>query len=345
MLARDRGTDFPPSSTAASFQLPMPPWRPGRSGRTSSDVDITPNTPEHIQVPLLHFKQNAFNFIKQNLGSPSKETGESVMATISCLMLIEAASWETNPDALSAVVMHLNGLVTAANHYCGSLVTAELTLLQKFLGMAIGCVTRDDVQEQLLSTVSNISQRTLRCVLFIGLSPKPADAWWYTDDQKSANPACEPASALRETRGQQQDPGFASARMIAYMYLSLVLRPGRMSNEIVLCLIDSLGIDLEGLVQRGITDFAEQAFSFWNVMLSSAAMASLTPSSGRGPERLGRKQRLVERNIRDLSAMLHLQTWPEAVNVLKKVAYVGFEGEQELKSIWERAVSNENQYA
>lgn len=201
------------------------------------------------------------------------------------------------------------------------------------------------MQEQLLSTVSNISQRTLRCVLFIGLSPKPADAWWCADEQKSANPACGPASVLREARGQQQDSGFASARMIAYMYLSLVLRPGRMSNEILMCLIDSLGTDREGFVQRGTADFAEQAFSFWNVMLSGAAMASLTPLFGRGPERLGRKQRLNERNIRDLSAMLHLQTWPEAVNLLRRVAYVEFEGEQELKSMWERAVSDVDQCA
>lgn len=124
------------------------------------------------------------------------------------------------------------------------------------------------------------------------------------------------------------------------MYLSLVLRPGRMSNEIIMCLIDSLGADIGGLVQRRITDFAEQAFSFWNAMLSGAAMASLTPLSGHGPERLGRKQRQNERTIRDLSAVLHLQTWPEAVNLLKRVAYVEFEGEQELEIIWERAVSD-----
>ncbi|POS73409.1 hypothetical protein DHEL01_v208199 [Diaporthe helianthi] len=344
MLARERRTDFQPSPTAASFQLPMPPWTPCRGQYTSSDVDNTPNMPGHIQVPLLHFKQDAFNFIKRNLGSPSKETGDSVMATISCLMLIEAAFLETNPDALSAVVMHLNGLVTAANHYCGSLVTAELTVLQRFLGI---CVSRDDVQEQLLSTVSNSNQRALRCMLFIGLSPKPADAWWCTEseEQKSANPACVPASLLRETRGQQQVPGFASARMIAYMYLSLVLRPGRISNEVLMCLVDSVGTDIEGLVQRGITDFAEQAISFWNVLLSGAAIASLTPSSGRGLERLGRKQRLNERSIRDLSAMLHLQTWPEAVNMLKTVAYVEIEGEQELRDKWERAVSDVGQCA
>lgn len=78
----------------------MPPWSPGRGGRASSDVNTTPKTLEHIQVPLLHFKQDAFNFIKRNLGSPSKETGDSVMATISCLMLLEAASWEVRIPSL-----------------------------------------------------------------------------------------------------------------------------------------------------------------------------------------------------------------------------------------------------
>lgn len=55
---------------------------------------------EHVQVPLLHFKQDAFDFIKRNLGSLSKETGDSVMATISCLMLLEAASWEVRIPCL-----------------------------------------------------------------------------------------------------------------------------------------------------------------------------------------------------------------------------------------------------
>jgi hypothetical protein len=89
-----------------------------------------------------------------------------------------------------------------------------------------------------------------------------------------------------------------------------------------------------------MNDFAEQTVSFWNLMLSGAAMASLTPLSGRGPEKLGRKQRLIDRNIRNTSAKLQLQTWPEAVNVLKRVAYVEFEGEQQLKSMWERAMSD-----
>lgn len=243
----------------------------------------------------------------------------------------------------------LNGLVTAANHYCGPLDTAELTVLQRFQSCAtraISCVTRNNAQEQLLSTASNTNHRTLRCVLFIGLSSKPADAWWCADEgDKSTNSNCGPASLLREARGHQEDPGFASARMIAYMYLSLVLRPGRMSNEILTCLMDCVGTGTEGIVQRGINDFAEKAMSFWNVMLSGAAMASLTPPSGRGPEKLGRKQRLIERNIRDMSAMLHLQTWPEAVSMLKRVAYLEFEGEQELKRMWERAVSDVDQCA
>lgn len=196
------------------------------------------------------------------------------------------------------------------------------------------------MQEQLLSRVSSTNQCTVRCVLFIGLSSKPADAWWCVDESKSANSECGPVSLLRETRGQQQDPGFSSARMIAYMYLSLVLRAGRMSNEILTCLMDSVSTDTEGFERRGMNDFAEQTVSFWNLMLSGAAMASLTPLSGRGPEKLGRKQRLIDRNIRNTSAKLQLQTWPEAVNVLKRVAYVEFEGEQQLKSMWERAMSD-----
>lgn len=210
---------------------------------------------------------------------------------------------------------------------------------------AISCVTRSEVQEQLLSTVSSVHHSTLRCVLFIGLSPKPADAWWCVDESKSANSNCGPVSLLRETRVQQQDPVFTSARMVAYLYLSLVLRPGRMSNEILMCLTDSVGTDMECFERRGMNGSFEQAVSFWNMMFSGAAMASLTPVSGRGPEKLGRTQRLINRNIRSASAMLQLQTWPEAVNMLKRVAYVEFEGEQELQSMWERAVSDVGRFA
>lgn len=121
------------------------------------------------------------------------------------------------------------------------------------------------------------------------------------------------------------------------MYLSLVLRPGRMSNEILECLMDSVGTDTEGFERRAINDAAEQAALFWSLMLSRAAMASMTPSSDRGSE--NRKQRLIDHNIRGASAMLQLQTWPEAVAVLKRVAFVDFEGERELQNLWELAVS------
>ncbi|KAL2284377.1 hypothetical protein FJTKL_09073 [Diaporthe vaccinii] len=340
-LARESTTGFRPSPSAAAFQLPLPPWSPSRSGRAPSDASTTQQTSTgQIQVPLLHFKQDAFNYIKRHLGGPFLETGDSVMATISCLLLLEAASWETNPDALSAVVMHLNGLITAANHHWGPMVTTELTILQKFLGMAIGCVTRNDVQEQLSSMVSSVNQSTLRGVLFMGLSSKPTDAWWCVDKNKSAQSNCGPANLLRSTRGQQQDPGSASARMIAYMYLSLVLRPGRMSNEILECLVDSVSTDTDGFERRAMDDSAEQAALFWSLMLSRAAMASITPLSGSGPEKLYWKQRLIDQNIRSASRLLQLQTWPEAVTVLGTVAFAEFEGEQELKSMWERAVSD-----
>lgn len=196
------------------------------------------------------------------------------------------------------------------------------------------------MQEQLSSMVSSVNQCTLRGVLFMGLSSKPTDAWWCVDKNKSAQSNCGPANLERSTRGQQQDPGSASARMIAYMYLSLVLRPGRMSNEILECLVDSVSTDTDGFERRAMDDSAEQAALFWSLMLSRAAMASITPLSGSGPEKLYWKQRLIDQNIRSASRLLQLQTWPEAVTVLGTVAFAEFEGERELKSMWERAVSD-----
>lgn len=128
--------------------------------------------------------------------------------------------------------------------------------------------------------------------------------------------------------------------MIAYMYLSLVLRPGRMSNEILHCLIDSVSTDTERFERLATNDSAEQAASFWSLMLARAAIASMTESSGRGPENISEKQRLIDHDIRSVSAMLQLQAWPEAVAVLKRVAFVVFEGERELQSMWERIVSD-----
>lgn len=196
------------------------------------------------------------------------------------------------------------------------------------------------MQDQLSSMASMVNRCTLRCVLFIGLSPKPTDAWWCVDKNMSINSNCGPASLLQDTRGQQQDPGVTSARMIAYMYLSLVLRPGRMSNEILDCLVDSVSTDTEGVERRAMNDSAEQAALFWSLMLSRAAMASMAASSGRGPENISEKQRLIDHDIRSVSATLQLQAWPEAVAVLKRVAFVEFEGERELQSMWEKAVSD-----
>ncbi|KAG6365541.1 hypothetical protein INS49_007152 [Diaporthe citri] len=289
---------------------------------------------EHLRLPIFTIGSNV------SVASSAMES----KSQWACLVRCEHYStdvYKTNPDALSAVVMHLNGLVTAANHHWGPMVTTKLTILQKFLGMAIGCVTRNDVQGQLSSMVSSVNQCALPCVLFISLSPKPTDAWWCVDkNNKSARSNCGPASLLGSTRGQQQDLGFANARMIAYMYLSLVLRPGRMSNEILECLMDSVSTVTEGFERRAVDDSAEQAAVFWTLMLSRAAMASMTPMSGSGPEKLYWKQRLIDQNIRSASAMLQLQTWPEAVAVLRRAAFAEFEGERELKSMWERAISD-----
>lgn len=83
------------------IRLPQPPWSSSRAGRASSDASTAGQTSTgDIQVPLLHFKQDAFNFIKSHLGSPSQDTGDSVMATISCLLLLEAASCEVRIPCL-----------------------------------------------------------------------------------------------------------------------------------------------------------------------------------------------------------------------------------------------------
>lgn len=83
------------------IRLPLPPWSSSRSGRASSDASGTEQTSaRNIQVPLLHFKQDAFDFIKRHLGSSFQDTGDSVMATISCLLLLEAASWEVRIPCL-----------------------------------------------------------------------------------------------------------------------------------------------------------------------------------------------------------------------------------------------------
>ncbi|KAI3399365.1 hypothetical protein diail_7092 [Diaporthe ilicicola] len=314
-------------------------------------------TTEDVPVPLLQLKQDAFNFIKRHLESPFKDTGDSVMATIGCLMLLETAPWETGPDALLAVVMHLNGLVTAANHHFGPVVTAELTIFQRFLGTlhehadqnwsdrAVRCVKRSHVEDQLSSMVNRVERCTPRCVLFIGLSSKPTDAWWCADGNTSAN-LNRGLSSLSTvaTDGQRQDPGVTSIRMIAYMYLGLVLRPGRMSNEILDCLMDSIGTDTEGFERRAMDDdSAEQAALFWSLMLARTALASMKPLSGHNAEKLHRRQRVIDKDIRKASAILQLQTWPAAVAMLERVAFIEFEGEHELSRMWIEAVSNADQ--
>lgn len=77
------------------IRLSPPPWSSSHSGYASADATTTEQTSTGVvRVPLLHFKQDAFSFIKRHLGSPFKDTGDAVMATISCLLLLEAASWE-----------------------------------------------------------------------------------------------------------------------------------------------------------------------------------------------------------------------------------------------------------
>ena len=308
------------------------------------------------------------------------------MATIGCLMLLEAASWEVRgsfpglrvqrpisildltsvdkpgcpiggshapkracnggkpplwPSCLRGID-HTAKVLEDVSEACGNCTDSKSNADWNCATRAVGCVTRGGVQEQLSSMVSSVSQCLLRCLLFIGQSSKPTDVWWCVDEDESTNSDRGPPSILTRARGQQQDPRFTNPRMIAYMYLSLVLRPGRMSNEILECLVDSVGTDTEGVGRRAVHNSAEQAALFWSLMLSRAALASMTPLSGRDPEKLYRKQRLVDQDIRSANATLQLQTWPEAVAVLKGVAFVEFEGERQLKSMWEGAVSDVN---
>lgn len=196
------------------------------------------------------------------------------------------------------------------------------------------------MEEQLSTTVSSVKGCAPLSVLFIGLSSKPTGAWWCVDGNASTNSNRGLLDLSAASRGQRRDPGVAITRMIAYMYLSLVLRPGRMSNEILECLIDSIGRDTERLERNARNDSAEQSVLFWSLMLSSAALASTTPLPGVDGERLGSRKRAISNDLRGTSAMLRLHTWHAAVAVLKRVAFVEFEGEQELKQLWEEAVCN-----
>ncbi|KAL1875227.1 hypothetical protein Daus18300_003298 [Diaporthe australafricana] len=116
-----------------------------------------------------------------------------------------------------------------------------------------------------------------------------------------------------------------------------------MSNEILECLVDSIGTDIEGFERSAVNDSAEQAAVFWSLMLARTALASMTPLHGLDHEKLQWRQRTVDKDIRHASAMLQLQTWPAAVAALKRVAFGAFEGEQELRRIWEEAVSSVGQ--
>jgi hypothetical protein len=122
------------------------------------------------------------------------------------------------------------------------------------------------------------------------------------------------------------------------MYLSLVLRRGIMSSYVLNWLIEQFLDDADRLSPSVLDGTCHREAWFWTIILGASAVASVEWSNDLEKSQVEIWRRAFDDKIRLGSAVLGLTTWASAQQALKKLGWVeSFDGEEEIRQIWERA--------
>lgn len=298
---------------------------------------------EHFRVPYLYHKLQAIRFVTDQLRNPDAAIHDGTIAAVSSLALVENAL-----GSVDAVTSHLRGLAKIKELQGEERRPKKMGLLQRMILMATRRVSSRPVWDILdISRTDYVHQSMIISLLRVALRPI-----YSLKLLGNSYDLEEPLSELLARKAPHHRPSDSnvpahlksvdcsrSGFIACYFYLYVIMREGTVDPFILNWFIEQLLADVcrtELPMQKGQYS---QSLWFWTVMFGACAtMAARTGDD------LERSQMKV---IRDVyldkiclaSQMLRIKNWEAAKSILRLFAWEDdFDGEMELKAIWEEAV-------
>lgn len=134
-----------------------------------------------------------------------------------------------------------------------------------------------------------------------------------------------------------------SGFMACYFYLYIILREERVDSFVLNWFLEQLVADVyrtEGLMQKG--EYS-QSLWFWTVMFGACAASAARGVSAMEERQMQAVKDVYMAKIVMGNQVLKLRTWAGAKSVLRLFAWEdGFDGEEELRALWEEATWGRN---
>ncbi|RYP03904.1 hypothetical protein DL764_004820 [Monosporascus ibericus] len=300
----------------------------------------------------LHFREGrprntirlqTIRFVNEQIKDPVTATHDGTVAAVATLALVENALGSTD-----TVASHLRGLAKIKQLQEPVRRPTRMGLVQRMILMAARTVTRRSVRDIVeINRTDSVHQSLVISLLRATL--RPIYSVFTLSSSCDWGESLPEVPAKKTPRSKEEDSNIVtplrpvdcsrSGFMACYFYLYVILREERVDSFILNWFIEQLLIDVhrtELLMQMGQYS---QSLWFWSIMFGACiTTAGKTDSSLEDAQmKLARDEYLDKINM--ASQVLRIKTWEDAKAVLRLFAWEDeFDGELELKAIWEESV-------
>ncbi|OTB06783.1 hypothetical protein M426DRAFT_9216 [Hypoxylon sp. CI-4A] len=298
---------------------------------------------EHFRVPYLYHKLQAIRFVTDQLSHPDAVVHDGTIAAVSTLALVENAL-----GSVDAASSHLRGLAKIKELQGEDRRPRRMGLLQRMILMAARSLSSrpvwdileinrtDFAHQSMVISLLRVALRPIYSLFLLGNSYDSEEPLSEVLARKTRHKRVCDSNALAPVRSVDCS---RSGFIACYFYLYVIMREGNVDSFILNWFIEQLLADVcrtEVLMEKGQYS---QSLWFWSVMFGACATMAAKTSDG-----LERSQMDVFRDvyldkINLASRVLGIKNWEAAKSVLGLFAWEeGFDGEMELKAIWEEAI-------
>ncbi|KAI0128951.1 hypothetical protein BJ170DRAFT_594775 [Xylariales sp. AK1849] len=280
---------------------------------------------EQFRVPYLYHKLQAIRFVNEQLANPETAVNEGTIAAVASLALVE-----NSLGSVDAVASHLRGLARIKEIQDKKGVSKSMGLLQRMILMT------DDIHQSMIVSLLRIALRPIYDIFTLSGSDGPTEALSEVLAKKSPHPRAHDSNLVAPLRSVDcSRSGFISC----YFYLYIILRENTVDSFVLNWFLEQLLADVyrtESLMQKGQYS---QSLWFWTVMFGACATTAARIISPLEGEQMKDTRDVYLDKINLACQVLRIRSWEGAKSSLRLFAWEdAFDGEDELKGLWEEAV-------
>ncbi|KAI1484066.1 hypothetical protein F4774DRAFT_405268 [Daldinia eschscholtzii] len=298
---------------------------------------------EHFRVPYLYHKLQAIRFVTDQLRNPDAAIHDGTIAAVSSLALVENAL-----ESVDAVSSHLRGLAKIKELQGEDRCPRKMGLLQRIILMAARSVSSrpvwdildisrtDLVHQSMIISLIRVALRPIYSLRMLGSSYDSKEPLSEILARKAPNSRVSDSNVLSPLKSVDSS---RSGFIACYFYLYVIIREGTVDSFILNWFIEQLLADVCRTEMPMQTGQYSQSLWFWSVMFGACVTMAAKTS-----DNLERKQMKLFRDayldkIHLGSRVLKIKNWEAAKSILRLFAWEDdFDGEMEVKAIWEEAV-------